>query len=104
MCSNFASYSDFENRGLGVAVLYKGQLVAGASSYTVYSGGIEIEIQTKSDFREKGLATVCGAKLILECLQRNLYPSWDACDLRSVALAEKLGYHRDKPYTVYKKL
>lgn len=70
-------------------------------SYTVYNGGIEIEIDTKLQFRQKGLATACGAKLILECLGRNLYPSWDAHDLRSVALAEKLGYHMDKPYTVY---
>jgi len=34
-------------------------------------------------------------------LNRNLYPSWDAHDLCSVGLAEKLGYHLDKPYTVY---
>ena len=27
--------------------------------------------------------------------------SWDAHDLRSVSLAEKLGYHRGEPYTVY---
>ena len=27
--------------------------------------------------------------------------SWDACDLRSVALAEKLGYRLDRPYPAY---
>jgi GNAT superfamily N-acetyltransferase len=72
-----------------------------ASSYTVYNGGIEIEVDTKPEFRRKGLAAACSARLILECLQRELYPSWDAHDLRSVALAEKLGYHADDPYTVY---
>lgn len=41
------------------------------------------------------------AKLILECLEREKYPSWDAINLRSVALAEKLGYHRDKEYDTY---
>jgi len=87
-----------------VAVLWNGQLVAGASSYTIYPGGIEIEIDTKPEYRDQGLATVCGAALILECLRRGLYPSWDAHDLRSVALAEKLGYHRDHPYPVYVKL
>ncbi len=41
------------------------------------------------------------AKLILECMDRGLYPSWDAHDMRSVALAEKLGYHLDKEYVTY---
>lgn len=100
-CSQFNDYNDYHKRGLGVAAIYQGKLVSGASSYTVYHGGIEIEIDTKPEFRHKGLATACGARLILECLKRGLYPSWDAHDLRSAALAEKLGYHIDYPYTVY---
>ena len=75
--------------------------VAGASPYAIYQNGIEIEIDTKPEYRGKGLATVCGAKLILECLERNIYPSWDAHDLRSVHLAEKLGYHLSHPYVTY---
>ena len=67
--------------------MYKRQeLVAGASSYTVYDGGIEIQIDTQLKHRRKGLAAACGAKLILECLERGLYPSWDAHDRRSAAL------------------
>lgn len=102
-CDCFQSAEDFLFRGVGVAVLYKGNFVAGASSYTVYDGGFEIEIDTRPDFRRLGLATACGARLILEALNRNLYPSWDAFDLRSVALAEKLGYHLDHPYFIYMK-
>lgn len=102
-CSQFADYHDYKKRGLGVAAIYQGKLISGASSYAVYHGGIEIEIDTKPELRQKGLATACGAKLILECLKRGLYPSWDAHDLRSVALAEKLGYHMDFPYTVYRR-
>lgn len=101
LCSQFEDYQDYKSRGLGVAVLHKGKLVAGASSYVIYKDGIEIEIDTKREYRRKGLATACGSRLILECLKRGLYPSWDAYDLRSVALAEKLGYHLDKPYTIY---
>ena len=48
------------------------------------------------------LAAACGARLILACLDRGLYPSWDAIDLRSVSLAEKLGYHRAEPYPIYR--
>jgi len=101
LCSQFADAEDFLRRGVGVAVLHGGELVAGASSYTVYDGGIEIEIDTKPAYRNRGLASACGARLILTCLDRGLYPSWDAHDLRSVALAEKLGYHLDRPYIAY---
>ncbi len=101
-CANFAGSADFLSRGLGVGVLYQGQLVAGASSFSIYNGGIEIEIDTKPEFRRRGLATACGAQLILTALDRGLYPSWDAYDRRSVALAEKLGYHLDHPYVAYR--
>lgn len=100
-CDCFQDCEDFLKRGVGVAVLHNGALVSGASSYSVYDGGFEIEIDTHPDYRQRGLATVCGARLILEALDRGLYPSWDAFDLRSVALAEKLGYHAGEPYAMY---
>lgn len=100
-CAAFDSPADCCRRGLGVVAMYEGVPVAGAGSYCVYQGGIEIEIDTRTDHRRRGLAAACGARLILECLDRGLYPSWDAIDLRSVALAEKLGYHRGAPYPVY---
>ena len=101
LCSAFDSPGECCRRGVGVAALHDGVPVAGAGSYSVYRGGIEIEIDTRADHRRKGLAAACGAALILACLDRGLYPSWDAIDLRSAALAEKLGYHRGEPYTVY---
>jgi len=101
LCSVFAAYDEYQRNGLGVVALHNGIPAAGASSYTVYDKGIEIEIDTRPAHRRKGLALACGAKLILECLSRGLYPSWDAHDMRSVALAEKLGYHLDKEYTAY---
>ena len=101
LCSQFKDYQDYKFRGIGAAVLKNGEIVSGASSYTVYNEGIEIEIDTKIDERRRGLASVCGAKLILACLNKNLYPSWDAQNKWSLALAEKLGYHFDKAYTAY---
>lgn len=100
----FADYSSFAASGIGMGVFFQGELVSGASSYCVYDDGIEIEIDTRQDFRGRGLATACGAGLILACLARGLYPGWDAYDLRSVALAEKLGYHMEAPYAVYELL
>lgn len=101
LVSQFVDYGTYRQHGIGVAVLEDGELVSGASSYSYYSGGIEIEIDTRPDFRRKGLAYACGAKLILECEKRGLYPSWDAQNPWSVALAEKLGYHYDHDYVTY---
>lgn len=101
LCAAFDGPADCCKRGVGAVALYGGVPVAGAGSYCVYRGGIEVEIDTRPDHRRKGLAAACGARLILECLDRNLYPSWDAIDLRSAALAEKLGYHRGEPYLTY---
>lgn len=101
LCSQFKDYEDYRKRGLGVAAFDNKILAAGASSYTVYKEGIEIEVDTREDYRRKGLALCCAAQLILDCLERGLYPSWDAQNPASVALSEKLGYHFDKEYTAY---
>lgn len=101
LVSQFSDYEMYQKLGLGVVVMKDGEPVSSASSYTRYKEGIEIEIDTRSDYRRNGLASVCGAKLIMECLDRNLYPSWDADNKWSVALAEKLGYHFDHEYTAY---
>ena len=100
-CSQFATAEDYAARGLGVCVLHEGKIVGGASSYTMYDGGIEIEIAVREEYRRKGLATACAARLILNCLDRDLYPSWDAANRESVALAEKLGYHFSHEYDAY---
>lgn len=101
LVAQYADYEEYQRLGLGVAVLKGDELVAGASSYSSYRGGIEIEIDTRLDVRRQGLAAACGAKLILACLKRGWYPSWDAQNLWSVALAEKLGYHFEREYTAY---
>ena len=46
-------------------------------------------------------ATAAGAGLILACLDRGWYPSWDAQNKESLGLAEKLGYHFSHEYLVY---
>ena len=99
--SQFEFYEDYHRRGLGMVIKKDGVPISGASSYSVYNGGIEIQIDTHTDYRRQGLAAAAAAALILECLDRNLYPSWDAASLWSVALAEKLGYQFDHEYDAY---
>lgn len=100
LVSQYETYEDYKRLGLGAAILKDGQIVAGASSYSSYDEGIEIEVDTLDSHRRKGLATACGARLILECLDKGIYPSWDAQNLWSVALSEKLGYHFSHEYDV----
>lgn len=98
LVSQFPDYEAYRRLGIGAVICKDHVIVSGASSYSRYCNGIEIEIDTREEYRRRGLAYVCGAKLILECLKRNLYPSWDAHNTGSVALAEKLGYHYSHTY------
>lgn len=99
--SQYEDYEEYRKKGLGVVILKDGVPVSGASSYSSYRDGIEIQIDTEKAYRRKGLASVSGAALILECLKKGLYPSWDAQNKESVILAEKLGYHYDHDYVAY---
>lgn len=97
--AQFPDAESYSELGIGVVVCKDNRIISGASSYSRYREGIEIEIDTREEYRRQGLAYICGAKLILECLKRNLYPSWDAHNKASAALAEKLGYHYSHTYT-----
>lgn len=99
--SLFPSYEVFAQKGLGFAIVNGHIPVAGASSYCAGRKAVEIQIDTHPAFRRRGLAFLCAAALILECENKGIYPSWDAHNLESKALAEKLGYRMDKEYTAY---
>jgi len=97
----FESKEQFLALGRGYVILRDGRIVSGASSYSRYLEGIEIEVATVKEERQKGLARVCCAALILQCLSEGLYPSWDAHNPISVHLAETLGYEFSHEYPAY---
>lgn len=98
---NFENKEQFLKLGRGFVILKDGRIVSGASSYSRYLEGIEIEVDTLKEERKKGLARVCCAALILQCLSEGLYPSWDAHNPISVHLAESLGYEFSHEYPAY---
>ncbi len=99
---NFKNFDEFENsNAVGVAALKDGEIVCVASSFSAYSKGVEIEIDTREDHRRQGLARACVSRLILECLSKGLYPSWDAATKISLSIAESLGYVFDKAYIAH---
>ena len=99
--SVFGSKERYLELGRGFAVLKDGKIVSAASSYSRYKKGIDIEIGTIREERNKGLGSAAAAKLILTCLDEGLYPAWDASNKMSVRLAEKLGYEYSHEYFCY---
>ena len=99
--SAFGSKEKYLELGRGMVILKDGKFVSGASSYTRYKEGIEIEVDTVPHERRKGLASIVCSALILACLEEGLYPSWDAHDMNSVQLSRKFGYEFDHEYTAY---
>ena len=99
--SAFGCKEKYLELGRGMVILKDGKIVSGASSYTRYKEGIEIEVDTVPSERRKGLATVVCSALILACLDEGLYPSWDAHDMNSVQLSKRFGYEFDHEYTAY---
>ena len=97
-CESKEKYLDI---GRGFVILKDDKIVSGASSYTRYKEGIEIEVDTVESERRNHLATIACSALILRCLEEDLYPSWDAQNMNSVRLAEKLGYEFDHEYAAY---
>lgn len=98
-CETFASADDYLANGFGFGAIFQGALVSGASTMTVYDGGIEIQVATKENFRRRRLAMPCAAALILECMNRGMRPCWDAATLTSKHMALKLGYEYQGEYS-----
>ncbi|MBQ8967697.1 GNAT family N-acetyltransferase [Ruminococcus sp.] len=96
---NFLDYNDFSRNGFGCCITHEGRLICGASCYSSYSGGVEVEIATHPDHRRKGLATIAGAAFIAECARRGLKAHWDAANMMSLKIAEKFGYILKEEYT-----
>lgn len=99
--SHFESKEQYLDMGRGFVIMKDGEIVSAASSYTVYSKGLDIQIDTAEAERRKGLATATGAALILSCLEDGLAPRWDAANTDSLHLAEKLGFEFSHEYLCY---
>ncbi len=101
--TNLGMSEQYEKNGIGFCALNEnGEIIAVITSDGIFNGGIDVNIKVKDTERRKGIATAISAKMILECISRNIYPSWDAANLNSVGLAQKLGYELDQEYRIYK--
>ena len=99
--SDFDSVQDFIQRGLGYATLDGDTVMGVAYSSLVCSSGIEVSIYVEEPYRQQGVATALGSRLVLECLRQNLRPNWDAANPESCKLAKKLGFIFTETYNAY---
>jgi RimJ/RimL family protein N-acetyltransferase len=98
---NFSTREGFLQRGVGFGVYHGGRFISGASSFAVGGGKLEIEIDTRLEYRRRGFATATGAALVLHCLDAGIEPCWDAANEASAALARKLGFVEEQRYMAY---
>lgn len=98
---DFADVEDYMRNSFAFIAEQDGKQVSIAGCYSSYSGGIEIEIETLPEHRRKGLSRACTSRLLLECIDRGLYPSWDAANTKSLSLAKSLGYVFAGEYAAY---
>ncbi len=99
--AQYPTWEDYRDHGMGFICLYHGEPASGISSFADYEGTIELELATKPAHRRRGLAAAVSARIVLECISRGLYPSWDAANVASLNLSYKFGYRLDHEYTAY---
>lgn len=95
---HYKDIEDFLGRGIGFCAVYKDTPVSVATSSAIAQGAIDIEIETQKEYRGLGLGTVVAARLVAECLKRNIKPMWLAANKESEKLAARLGYTKGAYY------
>lgn len=98
LISNFNSVEEFLDKGIGFVVVNGLKIVSGASSFSILRDGVEVEVDTNTEYRKNGYGTLAGAALVLYCLENNLKPHWDAMNPIACKIAEKLGYKAQREY------
>jgi RimJ/RimL family protein N-acetyltransferase len=99
--SVFKSADDFLTKGIGFEITHNGKIAGVAYSSLVSNSAIEVSIYVETKYRRQGMATALGCALIKECLKRDIDPHWDAANVESCTLAEKLGYVSTGTYDAY---
>lgn len=99
--SDFESPVDFEERGIGFYAEKDGKIIGAVYSSLVCSTSIEVSLFVEEEYRRQGIATVLSANLVRWCLEHGIDAHWDAANLESCKLAEKLGYVHAGTYSAY---
>jgi RimJ/RimL family protein N-acetyltransferase len=90
------SIADFQRAGFGFCAHDAGTIVCWCTAEYVSDGQCGIGIETVAAYRGRGFATLTASAFAEHCAERGTVPHWDSWsgNLASVAVAEKLGFHK----------
>jgi RimJ/RimL family protein N-acetyltransferase len=91
----------FLDKSFGFCLLIDDQIASLVDVSGISSQYTNFSVETIRPYRKQGYATLVCAACIEHSLQRGLMPTWD-CDgsnLASAALALKLGFEEDRPFS-----
>ena len=97
------SVDAFINTGLGYVFLDGEEIVSLCFSGFVAGNIHVIDIETKVIHRRKGYAESVSQAFVADCINREIQPYWDcmAENIASARLAERLGFRKNRIYTLY---
>jgi hypothetical protein len=81
----------FRRDGMGVFLYDGDELICGASSFCRYPNAVEVEVDTRPERRNAGLARWAGAALSVLAAVHDQYLCWDAAHPSSARIAIDLG-------------
>ena len=98
---NYADFREFKRLGSGFVILFKGKVVAAASSFLTLQQEVELDVSTDPAHRRRGLADHCVKEMMADCTARDLRIHWDAQNEASFQLALSHGFQEAQAYAVY---
>ncbi len=102
MDANWGGPEVFFARGFGFATIHNNAIVSWSLADCVSRGQAEIGIQTRPDYRRRGLATITAAAAIEYALGSELEAvGWHCNEINrgSIGVAEKAGFELERRYT-----
>jgi len=98
---NFWGTTDnFIEKGFGIILLDRGEIIGYCISASIEDGEAEIDIETDAYYRGKGIARFMASCLIDECIKRGYTPKRDCAvgNIPSRKLADKLEFEEIREY------
>ena len=89
---NYNLPEEFAQYGSAYGICINSVLASACSAALRCTRGIEMNIITLPEYRNKGLALVVAAQTIINTMEQQLIPHWDAANEKSANLAIRLGY------------
>jgi hypothetical protein len=99
--TNYNSAAEFAANSFANGITIDGILASVCSAALRCAQGIELNVITLPQFRNKGLAEIVAAATILSALEQELIPHWDAANERSARLAMRLGFKATGSYSTH---